>query len=57
MNCIIDNSITYLLKQGKKAQAIRNYLKDRYRITVDLPTIRKRIEQIRQSSGGSEIIA
>ena len=57
MNCIIDNSITYLLKQGKKAKAIRNYLKERYRITVDLPTIRKRIEQIRQSSGGSEIIA
>ncbi|MEJ2003593.1 MAG: hypothetical protein P8X57_01210 [Cyclobacteriaceae bacterium] len=47
MQCLINDTISYLVKQGKRASAIRTYLHDKYRITIDMASIRKRIEYLK----------
>lgn len=51
MNCVINNSISYLVKQGKRAKAIRDYIRETYHISIDLPSIRKRMEYLKDHTG------
>lgn len=48
MNCIIDKSILRFLKQGEKAEVIRRYIRMKYRIDIDLPTLNARVKNLRQ---------
>jgi hypothetical protein len=50
MNCIVNNTIEYLVKQGKKSKAIRKYLKEKYHISINTITIGKRIQYLREST-------
>lgn len=49
MNCIIDKSITYHLKKGKKAEVIRRYIKMKYRVNMDLKTLKERVKNLQHS--------
>lgn len=49
MKCLIDKSVAYSLRKGKKAEVIRRYIRMKYRIHVDLQTIRERIRQMTSS--------
>lgn len=44
MNCVINNSITDHLKKGKKLEVIRRYIEMKYRISIDLESLRERIK-------------
>jgi hypothetical protein len=46
MNCLIDSVIVYLSRQGKNAKAIRAYIRDRYRISIDVESIKARLKEI-----------
>ncbi|UII22426.1 hypothetical protein [Fulvivirga ligni] len=46
MNCVIDNSILYHLRQGRKMDVIRRYIKLKYRISMDMETLKERIKHI-----------
>ena len=47
MDCLIDNIIKrWYLKKGKKAEVIRRYIKVKYGINIDTPSIQKRIEKL-----------
>jgi hypothetical protein len=48
MNCLINSTIAYLVKQGKRAKAIRDYIRETYHISIDLPSIRRRMEQLKE---------
>lgn len=49
MKCLIDKSVAYSLKKGKKAEVIRRYIRMKYRINMDLQTIKMRIRQMTHS--------
>ncbi|UII28186.1 hypothetical protein LVD15_07110 [Fulvivirga maritima] len=46
MNCVIDNSILFHLRQGRKMEVIRRYIKMKYRINMDMATLKKRVKHI-----------
>lgn len=46
MNCIINNVIDTYYKRGKKIEVMRRYIKMKYRINIDVPSIRERIRSI-----------
>ncbi|WP_185154201.1 hypothetical protein [Fulvivirga sp. M361] len=46
MKCLIDKSVAYSLRKGKKAEVIRRYIRMKYRINMDLGTIKERIKQM-----------
>lgn len=46
MECIIDQTIRYYLKKGKKLEAIRRYLRMKYRITMDIQALKRRMESV-----------
>jgi len=48
MNCIVNNTISYLVRQGKKAKAIRKYIREKYHISIDLPSIKRRMEYLNE---------
>lgn len=47
MTCLIDSVIVYLSKQGKNARAIRKYIRDQYRISIDVESIKARLKNIK----------
>ncbi len=50
MNCLIDSSLTYSLRKGKRAEVIRRYIKMKYRINMDLATVKERIKILSSSN-------
>ena len=46
MRCLIDKSVAYSLRKGKRAEVIRRYIRMKYRIHMDIETIKQRINQI-----------
>ena len=44
MNCLIDTVVEDYRKKGKSLEAIRDFIKSRYRITIELNALRKRLE-------------
>ena len=46
MNCLIDKSLSYSLKKGKKAEVIRRYIRMTHRIHMDLGSLKKRIKYL-----------
>lgn len=46
MNCVINNSIVDNLKKGKKPEVIRRYIKMKYRISIDLQSMKERIKML-----------
>lgn len=46
MNCIINNVIDTYHKRGKKAEVMRRYIRMKYRITIDIASIRERIKSL-----------
>lgn len=46
MNCVINNSITDHLKKGKKLEVIRRYIEMKYRVSIDLESLRERIKMM-----------
>ncbi len=49
MICLIDRTISYLSSKGKKARAIRDYIKKQYHISIDVNSIKHRLENLRES--------
>ena len=49
MICLIDRTIAYLSSKGEKARAIKEYIKKQYRISIDVNSIKHRMENIRES--------
>lgn len=43
MNCVINNSITDHLKKGTKLEVIRRYIEMKYRVSIDLESLKERI--------------
>ncbi len=46
MECIIDQTIRYYTKKGKRVEAIRRYLRMKYRITMDVESLKRRVESV-----------
>lgn len=46
MNCIIDNSISYHIKKGRKAEVVRRYIKMKYRINIELNALKERMKHL-----------
>jgi hypothetical protein len=44
MNCIIDSAIEKYVAQGKKLEVVKRYLQIKYKINMDLPSLRERIK-------------
>jgi proteasome assembly chaperone (PAC2) family protein len=49
MICLIDRTIAYLYSKGKKARAIKEYIKQEYHISIDVNSIKHRIKNIQHS--------
>ncbi len=49
MTCLIDRTIAYLSSKGKKARAIKEYIKNQYHITIDVNSIKHRIKNMQGS--------
>lgn len=49
MNCLIDSSLIYSLRKGKRAEVIRRYIQMKYRINMDLIAIKERIKILSSS--------
>ncbi len=49
MNCLIDNSLIYSLRRGKRAEVIRRYIRMKYRINMDIHALKKRIKDLTTS--------
>ncbi|MEM9856310.1 MAG: hypothetical protein AAF843_03075 [Bacteroidota bacterium] len=49
MNCLIDNSLTYSLRKGKRAEVIRRYIRLKYRINMDMGALKERIKTLSSS--------
>lgn len=49
MNCVIDKSILYHLKKGKKAEVIRRYIKMKYRVNIELSALKERVKNLQHS--------
>ncbi len=43
MNCLIDNVLIKYLKRGKPIEVIRRYMQWRYRVNIDIESIKERI--------------
>jgi len=43
LNCLINDMIDVYLQKGKKVEAIRKYLQEKYRITMDTTSIQERV--------------
>ncbi len=50
MTCLIDTVIVYLSRQGKNAKAIREYIRDQYRITMDVESIKARLKNLQNAT-------
>lgn len=50
MNCVIDNVINTYLNQGKKLEVIRRYISMKYRIYIDLTSLKERIKLLKLST-------
>ncbi len=46
MNCLINNSLSYSLKKGKRTEVIRRYIRMKYRINMDLRSLKERIKHL-----------
>lgn len=46
MNCVIDKSILYHLRKGKKAEVIRRYIKMKYRVNMDISALKERVKNL-----------
>ncbi len=46
MNCIIDNAILLLARQGQNPKAIKRYIRMKYRINMDLKSLKERIKKL-----------
>ncbi len=46
MNCIIDSAIEFLAKSGQKPKAIKRYIKMKYRINMDLKSLKQRLRKL-----------
>ena len=44
MHCLIDNVIKSYLKQGRKIDAIKRYIWQKYHISIDAKSIKERIK-------------
>ncbi|MEQ8927266.1 MAG: hypothetical protein RLO81_15710 [Fulvivirga sp.] len=47
MDCLIDSVITLLAKQGQNPKAIRRYIRMKYRINMDVKSIKQRLNRIK----------
>lgn len=46
MNCIINNVIDTYHRKGKKAEVMRRYIRMKYKVNIDLASIKARIRSI-----------
>ncbi len=46
MNCVINSNIDKYLQKGKKLEVIRRYIRLKYRINIDLTSLKERIKLI-----------
>ncbi len=53
MYCLIDRTIAYLSAKGEKARAIKEYIKRKYHITIDVDSIKHRLKNMQESSSYS----
>ena len=44
MNCLIDNVLSRYLKKGKRIDVIRRYMRLKYHISIDVASLKKRIQ-------------
>jgi hypothetical protein len=49
MNCIIDSAILFLVRQGQKPKAIRRYIRMKYRVNIDLKSLKERVKRLSTS--------
>lgn len=49
MNCVINNVIDTYLRKGKKIEVIRRYIRMKYRIYIDLTSIKERIKLLKMN--------
>lgn len=47
MNCIINSNIDKYVKKGKKLEVIRRYIMVKYRINIDLTSLKERIKLLK----------
>ncbi len=46
MNCVINNVIDTYLSKGRRIEVIRRYIRLKYRISIDLASIKERIKML-----------
>ncbi|WP_017730178.1 hypothetical protein [Nafulsella turpanensis] len=44
MNCVINSSIIDHIRKGKKLEVIRRYIEMKYRISIDMESLKERIK-------------
>lgn len=49
MYCLIDRTIAYLAAKGEKTRAIKEYIKRKYHITIDVDSIKHRLRNMEDS--------
>lgn len=50
MNCLIDKTINRYAAKGERAEAIRRYIRMKYRINIDTEAIKKRLQNLKPSN-------
>lgn len=48
MNCLIDSAIKFSLKQGKRADVIAHYIRNKYSINIDMTALKARIRVLQK---------
>ncbi len=49
MNCIIDSAILLLAREGQNPKAIRRYIRMKYRVNIDLVSLKERLKKLTAS--------
>ena len=47
MNDIINNAIDYYVKQGRKIEVIRRYIRLKYKVSIDRSAFNERVKSMR----------
>jgi hypothetical protein len=50
MNDLLDSTILYLIKKGQKPNVIRRYIRAKYKITIDINSLKQRIKRLSVSN-------
>lgn len=47
MICVINKTLLYLMKKGKSLEEIKNLVRERYNINVEVSVLRKRLKNLK----------